>query len=268
MVTIIRLEECGLILSIAGIYRPIVEEEVGKYIEDINPNVKFETLHLNINYFRSIGTHLNIDNVICRLLILIQVAIVELVGCSYVPIGLNGSHDQAFQVRVKCSLASIILSHFLLLLVKYVESLRDQFQVFAIVQKLRHLHLKVVEDELRQKAVDHLFFAVFLFLVEFDGKRGEIKSDMPLVNGAALELLDTLVLDLQKLLVVAAVPGEQLVPLSLGVLVVDVQIETPQKVGVDLLLEVEFEGRRFDAHSLGFVEIEEVDALRQELVEK
>lgn len=156
----------------------------------------------------------------------------------------------------------------MLLFEKYVESLRDQFQVFAIVQILCHLHLKIVEDELRQKAVAHYFLAVFLFLIEFDGKGGEIKGDVPLVNGAALELLDTLVLYLQKLLVVAAVPSEELVPLGHVVLVVDVQVETPQTVGVDLLLEVQLEGGRFDAQLLGFVEIKEVDALREELVEK
>jgi hypothetical protein len=41
VVTVIRLEKCGLILGIAGIYREIVKEEVGESVEDIDPNVKF-----------------------------------------------------------------------------------------------------------------------------------------------------------------------------------------------------------------------------------
>ena len=105
-------------------------------------------------------------------------------------------------------------------------------------------------------------------LVDLDGKRREDEGGLTLLDAAVRELLDLLLLDVEVLHEILAIPREELVARREHVVVVDVEIQALQKVGVDLLREVHLERGGLDGQLIRLVELLKIDAFGHELVKQ
>lgn len=176
-----------------------------------------------------------------------------------------GADDQALEVGI-LQIRLILGTGKLLavrLLEEDVERLGAQDDVRPVVDVLGEVHLEVVEDQLGQQVVVSRAHRV---LIDLDGKRWEDQGGLALLDAAVRELLDLLLLDVEVLHEILAIPREKLVARREHVVVVDVEIQALQEVRVDLLREVHLECGGLDGQLVRLVELLEVDTFGHELV--
>ena len=81
---------------------------------------------------------------------------------------------------------------------------------------------------------------VQLVLIQLDRARRKLELNDPLLHHAVFVFLDDLLLLIQIFHEVLAIPSEKLETRCQIVIVIDIEIHAPQKVGVNFLLEIHF----------------------------
>ena len=118
-----------------------------------------------------------------------------------------GADDQALEVGI-LQIRLILGTGKLLavrLLEEDVERLGAQDDVRPVVDVLGEVHLEVVEDQLGQQVVVSRAHRV---LIDLDRKRWEDQGGLTLLDAAVRELLDLLLLDVEVLHEILAIPRE------------------------------------------------------------